>query len=629
MARDSARQAPRTVALRRFGPALLLAATLSLPAGAAARCRTAAELRALGAAARTQLGCAAASLVGFDRVGCAGPVGPRCGEGAAASLRDAALGASPSVSAVLGGSQAAIRCQLAIARASGHFAENRLRERAQGRRRTRGGRIAKDISSLCDGVFVESVGGAALPRVGGACAALTEVGRRIDGPALRRCVRASLEKIVDDVAPQAMRPNIVLILTDDQRWDTLPYMPSTFAALAGRGLVFRNAFATTPSCSPSRASIYTGLIARRHGVVANGQEGLFDPSTTLATALSGVGYETGFFGKYLNGSENQGLSVPPGWDEWNIFLEPSGGSFFRSHLNENGVIRTLDADDYSTDVLAERALSFVRKNASRPFFVVYAPYAPHDPAEPAPRHVGRHAGLPPHRPPNWREADVSLKPTWVKFFARIATPEGAMRRDQQRIRELETLLAVDEAVAALSDVLERAGLTDETVVLFASDHGIHWGEHWTGTKFSAYEESIRIPLVLRYPSRIPLPRSMSQLVANIDLAPTLADLAGASVPADIDGVSLVPLIDAHEDGVAPPWREELAIESRGGLITQPSRALRTDRWKYIEVDGPAGIEVELYDLATDPFELENLVSDPGFEANRVALAARLAAALPR
>ncbi|MDG2306824.1 MAG: sulfatase [Candidatus Binatia bacterium] len=579
---------------------------------------------------RSGLDCRVAALAGVDPTGCRRTPPPSCGAEALDAVVEAALGSADAEDSggEVGGDVGpeARRCQVAIARVAGHLTEYRLRERRAARRQTRGARIARVIRRRCHGVEIESVGGVPLPRVGGACAPLANrVGQRIDGVALERCLRGAFEGIVDAVAPRAMQPNIVLVLTDDQRWDTMGYMPSTFTQLAGRGLVFRNAFATTPSCSPSRASMYSGRLARNHGVVGNGFEPEFDPSNTIATVLSDAGYVNGFFGKYLNRAGDLDLEPPPGWDEWNVFLRPSGGSYFGSQLNTNGVIQVLAPGEYSTDVMSARTVQFLRENASRPFFAVYAPYAPHDPSEPAPRHVGLFAGLPLHRPPNWHEADVSLKPTWVQFFARIVNEKRAARRDQQRTQELETLLAVDEGIAAISRQLERSGLTESTVVVFVSDHGIHWGEHWTGTKFTAYEESIRIPFVMRYPARIPLPRSVDALVANIDLAPTLADLAGASPLPGVDGASLTPFLDGSNPEA---WRDEVPIESGGGLITRPSRALRTDRWKYIEVVSKGGVRQELYDLDADPYELQNLAFDPAHEDTRSDLAARLGSVLP-
>lgn len=536
---------------------------------------------------------------------------PRCAAQAAAELRELS-GVGPG--------RAAGRCQGALAHATGLFAQRRLQERARGLRATRGARIPRMVEALCQGRPSSAVS------VGGVCAPLANPSNdSIDAEALARCVRAAVERIVDDVAPSSLRPNIILVLTDDQRWDTIGYMPRTLERLHGQGLSFRNAFATTPACSPSRASIYSGQIARHHGVRANGNEPEFDARESIATALSDVGYVNGFFGKYLNRAERLGLAAPPGWKEWQVFLRPSGGSYFGSRLNVNGAVRELDGDEYSTDVMGARVVDFIEDHANEPFFVVYAPYAPHSPSEPAPRHAGVFETLPPHRPPSWREPDLGLKPTWVRFFSRIANAEGAASRDALRLRELETLLAVDESVGKITDALERSGLTDQTVVVFASDHGIHWGEHWTGTKFTAYEESIRMPLVLRYPSRIPLPRAIDPLVANIDLAPTFAAFGGASFP-NVDGMSLVPLIEFSSDEA---WREEIAIESPGGLITAPSRALRTERWKYIEVGSEQGVNRELYDLESDPYELSNLAFVPGFAQERAELAARLEEALPR
>ena len=520
---------------------------------------------------------------------------------------------------------AARRCQVALLSAAGHYMERRLQERRRGLRATRAWRQFEGVSRVCDGVRVQGEGEDRVPRVAGTCARLAGTpGQEIVGRDLARCLRASFEGLTDDVAPAALRPNVILVLTDDQRWDTVGFMPATFERLVGQGVTFTNAFATTPVCSPSRASIYSGKIARHHGVVHNGREPMFDPSETVATALSSQGYVTGFFGKYLNAVNTLAAAPPPGWNEWSVFLESSGGSYVGSHLNENGVVNMLGLDDYSTDVLRDRAVDFVRRNASRPFFAVYAPYAPHDPTLPAPRHLGVLDGLPPHRPPSWNERDLSQKPVWVRFLARIVGPEAVRRRDRRRIRELETLLSVDDAVHALTDQLERAGVADETVLIFTSDHGLHWGEHWSGTKFSAYEESIRVPLVVRYPRASTDPRVVESLVGNIDLAPTVAALGGAKLPG-ADGESLLPFVMGTE---LADWRDEIAIESPGGLITARSRALRTARWKYIELGVKHGVAAELYDLREDPFELRNLAFDPELAPLRVELAERLQQALP-
>src|SRR5262249_22552314 len=161
-----------------------------------------------------------------------------------------------------------------------------------------------------------------------------------------------------------------------------------------------------------------------------------------------------------------------------------------------------------------RTVGFITAKANAPFFVVYAPFAPHEPAVPAPRHAGTFAAIDPWRPPNWCEADVSDKPAWVQFMAAITTPAGIAKTDALRARQLETLLAVDEDVATMLATLEKLGLTDETLVVFTSDNGFMWREHWWLSKLAAYEESLRVPLVLRLPVLEPLPRTVAGMALN-------------------------------------------------------------------------------------------------------------------
>jgi arylsulfatase A-like enzyme len=364
----------------------------------------------------------------------------------------------------------------------------------------------------------------------------------------------------------------------------------------------------------------TGLEPQHHGVRSNADAAEHDPATGVASWLSRVGYATGYLGKYVNATESFGTRVPSAWDEWQVMLGGSGGAYYGFDLNDNGRVRREPDTTYSTDYFAEQVLDFIGNQVGRPFFVVFAPHAPHAPAEPALRHVGRLVDLLPWRPPSWQEEDLSRKPNWVRFLEAIATPEATLARDELRKREIETLLAVDEAVARIIDKLERAGLTDNTLVVYTSDHGIHWGEHWSGTKFSAYEESIRVPYLVRYPARIPRGGERSELVLITDLAPTFAELAGARTPPGLDGRSLAPLLATP----GAPWRGEILVESPGEFITAPSHALRTSRWKYIELDASEGIAEELYDLSTDPFELDNLAENPAYAGARGLLAARLA-----
>jgi len=406
-------------------------------------------------------------------------------------------------------------------------------------------------------------------------------------------------------------------------------MPSVEHELVDRGVEFQQSFVTTSLCCPSRASLYSGQYAHHHGVRSNfpplGGAGVFDPTSTLPVWLSAVGYRTALFGKYMNANYVLAPKVPPGWDVWQTFVEDGGDHsrvYFDYTLNENGHLVSYGTkpSDYSTDVLARRTLDFIQSNADRPFFVVYAPFAPHIPSVPAPRHVGHFKDLPPHRPPNWAEADVSKKPDWVKSMKAITHPEGLAATDQLRIHMLESLLAVDEAVKAFVEKLESLGLGDDTVVIFTSDNGFHWREHWWIFKQVAYEEAIRVPLVLRYPELFPVASARDEMVLNIDLAPTLAELGGARVPGNVDGVSLLGLLE----GRMRKWRQDFLEENFTGLISRPSTAIRTKRWKFIKTHEDHGVTEELYDLASDPYELHNLALDTSHAATVALLKARMA-----
>src|SRR5690606_8457215 len=224
---------------------------------------------------------------------------------------------------------------------------------------------------------------------------------------------------------------------------------------------------------------------------------------------------------------------PEAWTEWQVFTT-DGDNYYGYELNLNGqIVQVGTAEkDYSTDRMARETLRFLRQNADKPFFVVYSPYAPHDPFRAPARHAGTFATLAPARPPNFRPADVTLKPNWVKFAKLISQPDPTPI-DQTRRKYLETLLAVDEAVGDISKTLDTLGLTDNTIVFFLSDNGIHHGEHWWTSKFTSHEEAIRIPLVMRYPRRYPIGAVRSEMVQTIDVAPTIVAATGvAASPMD-------------------------------------------------------------------------------------------------
>lgn len=432
--------------------------------------------------------------------------------------------------------------------------------------------------------------------------------------------------------PPRRRPNIVLILTDDQHPAALDYMPTVLAELAGHGVSFDNAFAPTPICAPSRASILTGQNPSTHGVLANGikqPDGTFgngalafEDSSTIATWLQAAGYKTALLGKYLNKYRFLTPDVPPGWDDWRVFAQDTD-VLFDYDLNENGQhVHYGDLEqDYSTDVLASHAVNFIERNHDAPWFMVFAPFAPHDPSEPAPRHRGTLEDLPEWRPPSWNELGTG-KPDWFQRVTKKVTAEGLAGRTRRRIRQLECLLSVDEAVGTILAALETQGVSEDTVILFTADHGLAWGEHrWVGKQLP-YEETVRVPLIARYPARWPEPRRIDDLALNIDLAPTIAELAGAKPELPVDGTSLVGLLD----GAEAEWRQDVVLRHfRGGFLVPPWDAIRTARYKYIRT----GRDEELYDLDKDPYELDSRVKDPEYSSIREDLSTRLRSALAK
>jgi arylsulfatase A-like enzyme len=452
-------------------------------------------------------------------------------------------------------------------------------------------------------------------------------------------------------------PNVVLILTDDLALedvneDSLEHMPN-LRSLMKQGTTFENAFVTNSACCPSRATILRGQYTHNHQVLHNkpplgGAERfriLGGDNSTVATWLQERGYRTAFFGKYLNAY--YGDYVPPGWDEWYAV----SGNFLSNDLNENGHIIRYDPDRYHLDdVLSERASDYVERTAGadppffttdRPFFMWIGTKAPHQPANPAPRHQDALADVPLPRPPSFDEKDVSDKPGWVADNPPLSADQKRYMKELHRKR-LQSMLAVDDMIGDLVDSLRESNELESTYIFFTSDNGFHLGEHrLSAGKWTAYEEDIRVPLVVRGPD-VPEGETLSHLVLNNDLAPTFADLAGAKAPSFVDGRSLASLLDAEP---TPPedWRRAFAVEAvaeRGGVPRLPLinesevaplvtgdplpkdwrrtyadtseaseewgrpwlKALRTENYLY--VDYKTG-EHELYDLRKDPYQVHN------------------------
>ena len=452
------------------------------------------------------------------------------------------------------------------------------------------------------------------------------------------------------------RPNVIMILTDDLDARSISHMPNLKSLLIERGTTFENAFVTDPLCCPSRATILRGQYAHNHEIFGNEPpDGGFEKfratgrqKSTIATWLQSEDYRTILVGKYMNGYE--GTYVPPGWDEWYAV----SGNYMSTDLNENGRIVSYDPEqDHLDDVLAERTAGYVGRPGGgapsfftphRPFFMWLGTTAPHQPADPAPRHEDALANVSLPRPPSFDEGDVSDKPAWIRDNPPLNPDQIALAEDLYRKR-LQSMLAVDDMIGQLVETLKESGELDNTYLVFTSDNGFHLGTHrLTAGKWTAYEEDIRVPLIVRGPG-VPEGRRLEHLVLNNDLAPTFADLAGAKAPSFVDGRSLTPLLT---DNPPPPddWRRAFLVEAMAesaevppsvddrSLIplltgdTQPPedtrrfspldeaplkdagrpglKALRTEDRLYVEYETG---ESELYALGRDPYQLNNEYED--------------------
>lgn len=407
-------------------------------------------------------------------------------------------------------------------------------------------------------------------------------------------------------AQTAGPPNIVLVLTDDQRFDSLGAMPEVQRLLVQEGMNLERAIVTNPLCCPSRATILTGRYSHTTGVYTNGQtDGGWvafqaSESDTIATSLQAAGYRTGLIGKYLNGYRGPGIYVPPGWDRWFAFSGQNGAYYdyemFDDAAGPGSVSYGSLPKDYSTDVIRRKAVAFIRSApADTPFFLMVTPHAPHGPLTRPRRHVGAFAGAPVRLAPSVNEGDVSDKPAYIRTRG-VADPEVLRRRTR---RQWEMLLAVDDLVSRIVATLAETGRDGNTLVIFTSDNGFSNHEHrWTG-KLVPYEESLRVPMVVRFQDEIPPGTVSSALVSNVDIAPTIADFAGASLSAD--GVSLRPLLTDDASSV----RDSVVLEHLGGSPVPSYCGVRTQSFMFAHY---ATGEEELYDLAQDPSQLVNVAS---------------------
>jgi arylsulfatase A-like enzyme len=424
----------------------------------------------------------------------------------------------------------------------------------------------------------------------------------------------------------ARPPNVVLVVVDDLRWDDLGIAGHPFVEtphidrLAREGARFLNAFAATPLCSPSRASILTGQHAHTHGIVDNtARDQASRRLDTFVIPLDDVGYQTGFFGKWHMGND---ATPRPGFTRW-VAMQGQGAAI-NPVVNVDGEWHQIKG--YVTDVLTDYVVSFLQRTKGEPFMVFLAHKALHPnvvqrddgsvgsiPGQPggfvaAERHRGRYASAVVPRRENARRAIVR-KPALQRATPGLPALSPATGTSDKDIRDrLEMLLAVDESTGRIVQTLREMNELDNTVFIFTSDHGYFYGEHGLNEERRlAYEETARIPLIVRYPPLARAGSTPAQMVQTIDLAPTILELTGVRDRVKRQGRSLVPVLN----GSGTAWRTALLLEYESDTVFPRIRnmgyqAVRTGRFKYIHYLELEGMD-ELYDLETDPYEMDNIV----------------------
>ncbi len=460
----------------------------------------------------------------------------------------------------------------------------------------------------------------------------------------------------------ATRPNFIIVLTDDMDLRLTAKLDKTNSLIGQRGVTFTNFFVTSPACCPSRASLLRGQYPHNTTVLSNippdgGYQSFFahdGEAGNLAVWLNRVGYRTSLVGKYLNGYPvpNTESYIPPGWTDWHVFLYQSPGeneesNYFHFPMNENGAVVQYDdtPTDYSTDVIRDKSIHFIDKSISddAPFFILISVYAPHGPSIPAPRHATLFQGSQYPQSPSFNEGDLSDKPSIIRSLTSNGEETDVSDANRLYLQRARSMQAVDELVGDLINTLEKSGGLNNTYIFFTSDNGFHIGEHQLPPgKATPYEEDIHVPLMIRGPGIHPN-TIVAQLAANIDIAPTIIDLAGIERVNILDGRSLVPLLKSQDMGPIK-WRNGLLIEM-GNMTTAGSaiesqlppelldtkrlilefpdatqannlaqintiafRSIRAENFIYTEYNTD---DVEYYDLTRDPYELDNAASRLG------------------
>ena len=429
------------------------------------------------------------------------------------------------------------------------------------------------------------------------------------------------------------RPNFLFILVDDQPYDAVgfskryPFLKTpNIDKLANEGVNIKNFFVTQSICSPSRASFLTGTYPHIHGVNQNNKfvDPNWDSFAPYSVHLQENGYETAHIGKIHMAHKRGKEHIRPGFDYWFSFI--GQGKYFNPQVNENGT--EIQLEGYITDILTEKTIDWLinKRDNNKPFSLNLWHKAVHEKHLPAPRHKDLYKDQKLPEPPyNTHKETFKGKPEWqrrktfgFKWNEGDIVPEVLKEKKWpinkfKNMQLLRSLIAIDESLGKVIETLKKIGELDNTVIIYSSDNGYFMGEHTFRDKRLAYENSIRVPMIIRYPKLIKENSEINEQCLNIDLAPTILDLAEINQPKYMQGESMVSLISGKKN---TKWREsilfEYYVDDAWPYAGPDQLAVRTNRYKLVDNFLENDID-ELYDLINDPGEMNNLINDEEYE----------------
>ncbi len=444
---------------------------------------------------------------------------------------------------------------------------------------------------------------------------------------------------------EARRPNFLFLLTDDQSYRTLsltgsPFMRTPSIDRIGReGVLFTNGFVAMSLCAPSRACFLTGKYPHKNGII-NNQTRWNQELVTLPRILKDAGWRTAHIGKWHMDGDDR---VQPGYDYW--AAQTNQGQYLNPRKNINGT--WTDMTGYDTTIITDQALAFMKeaRRAGRPFCTWLAYKACHGPFTPAPGHENDFADIE-FKPPASFFVDDEGKPERVRNKSQrlgmgraaqqttrprrragqaSAAPENLEQWARRERDQYRCLMGAEDSVTRLLDFLDEEKLAEDTIIVYSGDNGFFHGEHALHGKLEAYEEALRVPMMLRYPREVKSGQRVEAFVANVDMAPSVLDLCGLKVPATMQGKTWRPLVTGSTG--EKPWRDSFVYSMHNTDAAHPTvKALRTDRYKLILNLNPRDKD-ELYDLKSDPEEMKNLALDKGNAGLVEDLKRKLAAAM--